>query len=228
MDLLGKIQTSQKESKEAMEHKAQEYKKLAAQLETLTDAVSKLTTVTQTLQINLTATQKEIAAISTKGEEAIAPLKATVATLKEQISQTSKEINVNIEDAIKPLNSTVDILREEAVATTQRIEEAGRAAEKKIRDGKPYDRNIYELLLEGAIRIGYVFVFTFLALWVFGIMDMKDDIAYNRDRIDAIHYNQAYGSHYSPFDMREFYKAWDNQREYLKNERQKAAEQGKR
>lgn len=195
-DLLEKIKTNQKETKEAMEHKAAEYEELTRQIKELTETVSKLKglyTVTGRLENDLKDIKENIKAINNKGEEAIAPLKANITTLKEQVTSITSD-----------------------------LQKAGEAAEKKIKNGKPYYRNIWEVLIEGAIRIGYVFAFTFLALWVFGIMDMKNDVAYNRDRIDAIHYNQAYGSHYSPFDMQQFYKAWDNQQEYLKNERQQA------
>lgn len=41
-----------------------------------------------------------------------------------------------------------------------------------------------------------------------------------KDSLNMVHYNQSYGTQYSPWDYTEFVKAWNNQAQYIKNQRQ--------
>lgn len=58
--------------------------------------------------------------------------------------------------------------------------------------------------------------------WIYGIKDIHSDLAYLRDRVDAIQYNQTIPeANFSPWDMKAFHEAWDNQNDYLRNIRGK-------
>ncbi len=41
-----------------------------------------------------------------------------------------------------------------------------------------------------------------------------------KDSLNMVHYNQSYGTQYSPWDYTEFVKAWNNQAQYIKDQRQ--------
>ncbi len=55
--------------------------------------------------------------------------------------------------------------------------------------------------------------------WIYGIKDIHQELEYLHNRVDIIQYNQTIpGAKFSPWDMKEFYEAWDNQNEYIRNE----------
>ncbi len=42
-----------------------------------------------------------------------------------------------------------------------------------------------------------------------------------KDSLNMVHYNQTYGTQYSPWDYNEFVNAWNNQAKYIKDQHQK-------
>ena len=58
--------------------------------------------------------------------------------------------------------------------------------------------------------------------WVYGINDIHKELNYLHNRVDVIQYNQTIdGAKFTPWDMKAFYEAWDNQNKYIAGERQK-------
>ncbi len=46
-----------------------------------------------------------------------------------------------------------------------------------------------------------------------------------KESLNMVHYNQTYGTQYSPWDYNEFVNAWNNQARYIKDQRQQAGNQ---
>ena len=112
-------------------------------------------------------------------------------------------------------------LRDKAAKLSQEFDAAGKVAIKQIREaGKP---EWVEIIAKGMISaIVYVMLLTGIMYMMYGIDDIHSDLAYLRDRGDVIQYNQTIdGAKFTPWDMKEFHEAWDNQNKYIRNERQK-------
>ena len=112
-------------------------------------------------------------------------------------------------------------LRNKAAELSKEFDNAGKVAAKQIREaGKP---DWLEILARGLITaIWYVAITGSVMYWVYGITDIHQDLGYLRGRVDVIHYNQTMpGANFTPWDMKEFYEAWDNQNHYIWNERNK-------
>ena len=110
-------------------------------------------------------------------------------------------------------------LRNKADELSKEFDNAGKVAAKQIREaGKP---DWLDILARGLITaVWYVAIIGSVMYWVYGITDIHQDLGYLRGRVDVIHYNQTMpGANFTPWDMREFYEAWENQNEYIRNER---------
>lgn len=115
-------------------------------------------------------------------------------------------------------------LRDKAAELSQELSAAGKVAAKQIRElGRPD-------WLEVAVRtlvtaVWYVLITCGVMMWVYGIKDIHSDLAYLRDRGDVIQYNQTIdGAKFTPWDMKDFHEAWDNQNKYIWEQRNKNAQ----
>lgn len=107
-------------------------------------------------------------------------------------------------------------LRDKATELSQEFTAAGKVAAKQIREaGKP---DWMEVLVRGLVTaLWYVCITGGVMYWIYGIKDIHSDLAYLRDRVDAIQYNQTIPeANFSPWDMKAFHEAWDNQNKYLR------------
>lgn len=115
-------------------------------------------------------------------------------------------------------------LRNKAEKLCQEFDAAGKVAIKQIREaGKP---EWGEIIAKGMISaIVYVMLLTGIMYMMYGIDDIHNDLAYLRDRVDVIQYNQTIdGAKFTPWDMKEFHEAWDNQNKYIWEQRNKKAQ----
>ncbi len=106
-------------------------------------------------------------------------------------------------------------LRDKAAELNQEFTAAGKVAAKQIREaGKP---NWIEIIAKGMVTaIWYVMITCGIMYMVYDIKDIHNDLAYLRERVNAVHYNQTIpGANFTPWDMKAFYEAWDNQNEYI-------------
>ena len=139
-----------------------------------------------------------------------------------QDSLTKEQVRNIIAEELKGIQqegaSVFAPLRNKAAKLCQEFDAAGKVAIKQIREaGKP---EWVEIIAKGMISaIVYVMLLTGIMYMMYGIDDIHSDLAYLRDRVDVIQYNQTIpGAKFSPCDMKEFYEAWDNQNEYIRNE----------
>ena len=110
-------------------------------------------------------------------------------------------------------------LRNKAAKLCQEFDAAGKVAIKQIREaGKP---EWVEIIAKGMISaIVYVMLLTGIMYMMYGIDDIHSDLAYLRDRVDVIQYNQTIdGAKFTPWDMNAFHEAWDNQNKYIWEQR---------
>ena len=110
-------------------------------------------------------------------------------------------------------------LRDKAAKLSQEFDAAGKVAIKQIREaGKP---DWVEVLVRGLVTaLWYVCITGGVMYWLYGIKDIHSDLAYLRDRVDVIQYNQTIdGAKFTPWDMNAFHEAWDNQNKYIWEQR---------
>lgn len=143
---------------------------------------------------------------------------------------TQEQVRAVIAEELKGLQqdgaSVFAPLRDKASELSQEFTAAGKVAAKQIREaGKP---DWVEILAKGMVTaIVYVLITCGIMYMVYGIKDIHSDLAYLRDRVDVIHYNQTIPeANFSPWDMKAFHEAWDNQNKYIWEMRQTAT-QGK-
>ena len=61
--------------------------------------------------------------------------------------------------------------------------------------------------------------------WIYGIKDIHKELDYLHDHVDVIQYNQTIPkAKFTPWDMKEFHEAWDNQNRYIWEQRNKKAQ----
>ena len=132
---------------------------------------------------------------------------------------TQEQVRAVIAEELKGLQqdgaSVFAPLRDKAAELSQEFTAAGKVAAKQIREaGKP---DWTEVLVRGLVTaLWYVCITGGVMYWLYGIKDIHSDLAYLRDRVDAIQYNQTIpGANFSPWDMKAFHEAWDNQNEYI-------------
>ena len=111
-------------------------------------------------------------------------------------------------------------LRDKAAELSQEFTAVGKVAAKQIREaGKP---DWMEVLVRGLITaLWYVCITGGVMYWIYGIKDIHQELEYLHNRVDVIQYNQTIpGAKFTPWDMKEFYEAWDNQNDYILKMRQ--------
>ena len=115
-------------------------------------------------------------------------------------------------------------LRDKATELSQEFTAAGKVAAKQIREAGKLDWT--EVLIRGLVTaLWYVCITGGVMYWLYGIKDIHSDLAYLRDRVDAIQYNQTIpGANFSPWDMKAFHEAWDNQNRYIWEQRNQKAQ----
>ena len=112
-------------------------------------------------------------------------------------------------------------LRDKAAELSQELSAAGKVAAKQVREigNEDLKVSIFRGLVSG---IWYILLTCFIMYWIYGIKDIHKELDYLHNRVDVIQYNQTIPeANFTPWDMKAFYEAWDNQNEYIRNERQK-------
>ncbi len=110
-------------------------------------------------------------------------------------------------------------LRGKAAELSQEFTAAGKMAAKQIREaGKP---DWLEVAVRGLVTaLWYVCITGGVMYWIYGIKDIHKELDYLHNRVDVIQYNQTIpGAKFSPWDMKEFYEAWDNQNKCIWEQR---------
>ena len=145
-----------------------------------------------------------------------------------QDSLTKEQVRNIIAEELKGIQqegaSVFAPLRNKAAKLCQEFDAAGKVAIKQIREaGKP---EWVEIIAKGMISaIVYVMLLTGIMYMMYGIDDIHSDLAYLRDRVDVIQYNQTIdGAKFTPWDMNAFHEAWDNQNRYIWEQRNKKAQ----
>ena len=140
-----------------------------------------------------------------------------------QDSLTKEQVRNIIAEELKGIQqegaSVFAPLRNKAAKLSQEFDAAGKVAIKQIREaGKP---EWVEIIAKGMISaIVYVMLLTGIMYMMYGIDDIHSDLAYLRDRVDVIQYNQTIdGAKFTPWDMNAFHEAWDNQNKYIWEQR---------
>lgn len=155
--------------------------------------------------------------LSRKYDQLMSDLEKALAPCNDGLTQ--EQLRDVITEELKGLKQDGDAvfapLRDKAAELSREFNAAGKVAVKQIREASRPD------WLEVVIRtlftaIWYVIITCGIMKWVYGIGDIHSDLAYLRDRVDVIQYNQTIPeANFTPWDMKAFHKAWDNQNEYI-------------
>ena len=115
-------------------------------------------------------------------------------------------------------------LRDKAAELSQELSAAGKAAAKQVREIG--NENLKVTIFRGLISgIWYILLTGFIMYWIYGIKDIHNELDYLHNRVDVIQYNQTIpGASFTPWDMKEFHEAWDNQNKYIWEQRNKKAQ----
>ena len=142
-----------------------------------------------------------------------------------QDSLTKEQVRNIIAEELKGIQqegaSVFAPLRNKAAKLCQEFDAAGKVAIKQIREaGKP---EWVEIIAKGMISaIVYVMLLTGIMYMMYGIDDIHSDLAYLRDRVDVIQYNQTIdGAKFTPWDMNAFHEAWNKRNQTILEQRQK-------
>ena len=136
---------------------------------------------------------------------------------------TQEQVRAVIAEELKGIQqdgaSVFASLRDKAAELSQEFTAAGKVAAKQIREAGKLDWT--EVLVRGLVTaLWYVCITGGVMYWLYGIKDIHSDLAYLRDRVDVIQYNQTIPeANFSPWDMKAFHDAWDNQNKYLREMR---------
>ena len=132
---------------------------------------------------------------------------------------TQEQVRAVIAEELKGIQqdgaSVFAPLRDKADELSQEFTAAGKVAAKQIREaGKP---DWTEVLVRGLVTaLWYVCITGGVMYWLYGIKDIHHELDYLHNRVDVIQYNQTIpGANFTPWEMKEFYEAWDNQNEYI-------------
>ena len=135
---------------------------------------------------------------------------------------TQEQVRAVIAEELKGIQqdgaSVFAPLRDKADELSQEFTAAGKVAAKQIREAGKLD------WMEGLVRglvtaLWYVCITGGVMYWIYGIKDIHHELDYLHNRVDVIQYNQTIsGANFTPWEMKEFYEAWDNQNEYIRNE----------
>ena len=185
----------EKETKEAVEGKANEYAELKKEVENFKKSNENLT-------------------------DEIADLKEKIGGLKDALKGITpakiEEVQKAGEKVFEPLKRTVIKLNDE-------IKEAGRKASYRVRNAG--EKSLQEYLLQGAVTAVWYALITFVVMrWGIGMDEIKTNVKYTVDKVKVIHYNQTTGQQYGTYDMwhmDEFYDKLDE----LKKQREAMVQQ---
>ena len=171
----------------------------------------------------LQGTTAAIGNLSDKCDRLMLDLQAVFAS--SQDSLTKDQVRNIIAEELKGIQqegaSVFAPLRNKAAKLCQEFDVAGKVAIKQIREaGKP---EWVEIIVKGMISaIVYVMLLTGIMYMMYGIDDIHSDLAYLRDRVDVIQYNQSIDeAKFTPWDMKAFHEAWNKRNEQILKERQK-------
>ena len=171
----------------------------------------------------LQGTTAAIGNLSDKCDRLMIDLQAVSAS--SQDSLTKDQVRNIIAEELKGIQqegaSVFAPLRNKAAKLCQEFDVAGKVAIKQIREaGKP---EWVEIIVKGMISaIVYVMLLTGIMYMMYGIDDIHSDLAYLRDRVDVIQYNQSIDeAKFTPWDMKAFHEAWNKRNEQILKERQK-------
>lgn len=112
-------------------------------------------------------------------------------------------------------------LRDKAAELSQELSAAGKVAAKQVREigNEDLKVSIFRGLVSG---IWYILLTCFIMYWIYGIKDIHKELDYLHNRVDVIQYNQTIPeANFTPWDMKAFYEAWDNQNKYIWEQRNK-------
>jgi len=144
-----------------------------------------------------------------------------------QDSLTKEQVRSIIAEELKGIQqegaSVFAPLRNKAAKLSQEFDAAGKVAIKQIREaGRP---DWVEILVKGMVTaIWYVLITCGIMYMMYGIKDIHKELDYLHNRVDVIQYNQTIPeANFTPWDMKEFYEAWDNQNKYIWEQRNKKA-----
>lgn len=135
---------------------------------------------------------------------------------------TQEQVRAVIAEELKGIQqdgaSVFAPLRDKADELSQEFTAAGKVAAKQIREAGKLDW--MEVLVRGLVTaLWYVCITGGVMYWIYGIKDIHHELDYLHNRVDVIQYNQTVpGANFTPWEMKEFYEAWDNQNEYIRNE----------
>ena len=136
-----------------------------------------------------------------------------------QDSLTKEQVRNIIAEELKGIQqegaSVFAPLRDKAAELSQELSAAGKVAAKQVREigNEDLKVSIFRGLVSG---IWYILLTGFIMYWIYGIKDIHKQLDYLHNRVDVIQYNQTIpGASFTPWDMKEFYEAWDNQNKYI-------------
>lgn len=142
-----------------------------------------------------------------------------------QDSLTKEQVRNIIAEELKGIQqegaSVFAPLRDKAAELSQELSAAGKVAAKQVREigNEDLKVSIFRGLVSG---IWYILLTGFIMYWIYGIKDIHKELDYLHNRVDVIQYNQTIdGAKFTPWDMKEFYEAWDKKNEQIWKDRNK-------
>jgi len=173
----------EKETKEAVENKANEYAELKKEVERLKKSNENLT-------------------------DEIAELKGTIRSLTEALKGITPE---SIENVQKSGEQIFEPIRRTVTELNKKIKAAGEEATERVRQSG--EKSLKEYLLQGAVTaVWYAVITAAVMWWGMGIGEIKSNVNYVTNRTNVIHYNQTTGREYGTYDpwhMKAFYDKFD-------------------
>lgn len=176
----------------AAEHKAQEYEELTKRVASLEDSNNDLRMEIKYLRATIDKLTNTLQGIT---PDSIEKFHQEGGQIFVPLKQTAIELNKEIREAIR--------------TNIHHLQNAWK------KDWLEYAINGLVVALWNLVIIGGGIYY------IYGINDIKQQVKIIQDRVNVIQYNQSFGTHYSPWDMQEFYKEWDNQDKYIQEQREK-------
>lgn len=138
---------------------------------------------------------------------------------------TQEQIRAILAEELKGIQqdgaTVFDPLRNKAAELSKEFDNAGKMAVRQIREAGKTDWVEFGVTTF-VTALWYAFITCGIVMWGYGINNVDRDLAYLRDRVDAIQYNQTIpDANFSPWDMKAFHEAWDNQNRYIWEQRNK-------
>jgi len=176
----------------AAEHKAQEYEVLTKRVASLEDSNNDLRMEIKYLRATIDELTNTLQGIT---PDSIEKFQQEGNQIFIPLKQTAIELNKEIRDAIR--------------ANIHHLQNA-------------WKKDWLEYAIKGlVVSVWHLAIIGGAMYYIYGVHDVKQQINDIQNRVDVIQYNQAFGTHYSPWDMQEFNKAWDNQDKYINEQRER-------